>query len=62
MGTNETNQMASIIMCITCGCQYGVYWGNSCRKNVLGICLSIVFAMIFMGTGFTLKRKLNVQS
>ncbi|WP_144494263.1 DUF5325 family protein [Bacillus pumilus] len=32
------------------------------EKNVLGICLSIVFAMIFMGTGFTLKRKLNVQS
>ncbi|MER3112819.1 DUF5325 family protein [Bacillus altitudinis] len=32
------------------------------EKNVLGICLSFVFAMIFMGTGFTLKRKLNVQS
>ncbi|MGD6977902.1 DUF5325 family protein [Bacillus altitudinis] len=32
------------------------------EKNVLGICLSIVFAMIFMGTGFTLKRKINVQS
>lgn len=32
------------------------------EKNVLGICLSIMFAMIFMGTGFTLKRKLNVQS
>ncbi|RAU06887.1 hypothetical protein DEJ55_04220 [Bacillus pumilus] len=32
------------------------------EKNVLGICLSIVFAMIFMGTGFTLKRKLNVKS
>lgn len=32
------------------------------EKNILGICLSIVFAMIFMSTGFTLKRKLNVQS
>lgn len=32
------------------------------EKNVLGICLSIVFTMVFMGTGFTLKRKLNVQS
>ncbi|MFS3913189.1 DUF5325 family protein [Bacillus australimaris] len=32
------------------------------EKNILGTCLSIVFAMIFMGTGFTLKRKLNVQS
>ncbi|WP_375567390.1 DUF5325 family protein [Bacillus pumilus] len=32
------------------------------EKNVLGICLSIMLAMIFMGTGFTLKRKLNVQS
>ncbi|MEC1409511.1 DUF5325 family protein [Bacillus safensis] len=37
----------------------GVYLAE---KNILGICLSIVFAMIFMGTGFTLKRKLNVQS
>ncbi|MER3124767.1 DUF5325 family protein [Bacillus pumilus] len=32
------------------------------EKNVLGICLSIMFTMVFMGTGFTLKRKLNVQS
>ncbi|MGM0756784.1 MAG: DUF5325 family protein [Bacillota bacterium] len=32
------------------------------EKSILGTCLSIVFVLIFMGTGFTLKRKLNVQS
>lgn len=32
------------------------------EKSALGTSLSIVFTMIFMGTGFTLKRKLNVQS
>ncbi|MGE6631247.1 DUF5325 family protein [Bacillus sp. NPDC077027] len=32
------------------------------EKNMLGIIGSMVFVIIFMGTGFTLKRKLNAQS
>ncbi|MFS0654253.1 DUF5325 family protein [Bacillus sp. 179-C3.3 HS] len=31
------------------------------EKSVPGTCISIVLAMIFMATGFTLKRKLNVS-
>ncbi|MFJ5963543.1 DUF5325 family protein [Bacillus sp. NPDC093026] len=31
------------------------------EKSILGTIISIVFVMIFMGTGFTLKRKLNVS-
>ncbi|WP_353855895.1 YlaF family protein [Bacillus sp. Bos-x628] len=31
------------------------------EKNILGTIISIVFVMVFMGTGFTLKRKLNVS-
>ncbi|VXB30542.1 conserved hypothetical protein [Bacillus altitudinis] len=59
METNETNQMASIIMCITCGCQYGVYWGNSCRKKRAGYLSKYCVRHDFHGYRIYIKTKIK---
>lgn len=59
METNETNQMASIIMCITCRRQYGVYWSVCCRKKHIGNMLKYCVRHDFHGYRIYIKTKIK---